>query len=93
MGRYFGHARKRADDDVIALDAHAAQRQRVDVDQPLRTLHLVAHQIDERRAARDIPRTGSGGGDRFLGVTGFLQGKGMHDQTLPAASEMASTMP
>ena len=53
IGGDIRHAGERADDEIGALDPDAAERQRVDVDEPLRPLHLLAHEIDQRGAAGD----------------------------------------
>ena len=58
MSGDIGHAGKRADDEIGALDPDFGKRKRVDVDEVLRLLHLLAHEIDQRRAAGDVTSAG-----------------------------------
>jgi hypothetical protein len=93
MRRDVGHARERADHQIGAIDADFGKRERVDVDQVLRLLHLVPHEIDQRRAAGDQTPAGGCGGDGSLDRGHLLDRERKHDQTLLAASVTAATMP
>lgn len=88
-----GHASECADDEPALPDFDHAQREMIDVNQPLRAFSPLAHQIDQRCAAGDVPAASEGTGDGLLFVPYGLIGKRHHAQLLLAASAIAATMP
>jgi hypothetical protein len=78
MRGHVGHAGERSDRKTACVQADVAQREAVDVDQPCRPLDLLAHQVDQRRAASDVAPAGKRPGDRFLHAAHGLIGEGSH---------------
>ena len=93
MGGDVGHPRERADDEIGPIEADMGKRKRIDVDEMLRLLHLVAHEIDQCRAAGDKAASGGCGGDGGLDGGHLLDREREHGQALLAASATAATIP
>ena len=93
IGGHVRHPRQRAEHELVPIEPDVAQGEAVDVDQLLGPLDLLAHQVDQRRAACEVAPAGQRAGDRvLLAASGSIR-EGVHGQLSPAVAAIAATIP